>query len=175
MAARTPTPGGGSASAATAALAAALGEMVLAYSSDPARPDAELSSLGASLTDSRRRFLALVEEDAQSYEDVRSARKARKAAPGPVADQAYVQALQRAAEVPLSTARLATDVARRLAVVRSRTKPALESDLVTALALFRAAAEGALANVEINLIDLKAARASTEAMEQETARLRTGV
>jgi glutamate formiminotransferase/formiminotetrahydrofolate cyclodeaminase len=62
LAARTPTPGGGSASAATAALAAALGEMVLAYSSDPARPDAEFSSLGASLTDSRRRFLALVEE-----------------------------------------------------------------------------------------------------------------
>ncbi|MGI0068150.1 MAG: cyclodeaminase/cyclohydrolase family protein, partial [Thermoplasmata archaeon] len=32
IAARTPTPGGGSAAAAAGALAAALGEMVLAYS-----------------------------------------------------------------------------------------------------------------------------------------------
>jgi glutamate formiminotransferase / formiminotetrahydrofolate cyclodeaminase len=174
LAARTPTPGGGSAAAAAAALAAALGEMVLAYSIDPARADPDLAGLAAALAAGRTRLLELVEEDARSYEAVRAVRKARKAQPGPATDRAYVDALQGAAEVPLATARLATDLAQRLAATRPRTKPALASDLVTALALFRAAAEGALANVETNLADLQTAKASTEALERETARLRGG-
>ncbi|MGB6442200.1 MAG: glutamate formimidoyltransferase, partial [Thermoplasmata archaeon] len=71
LAARTPTPGGGSASAAAGALGAALGEMVLSYSIDPAKPPDELAEVRQVLNDGRRRLLALVEEDAQSYEAVR--------------------------------------------------------------------------------------------------------
>jgi formiminotetrahydrofolate cyclodeaminase len=149
--------------------------MVMAYSIDPARPDPDLANIAETLTAGRTRFLELVEEDARSYEAVRAARKARKAHADTATDEAYVEALRRAAEVPLSTARLATDLAQRLAATRSRTKAALGSDLVTALALFRAAAEGALANVETNLTDLQAAQASTEVLERETARLRGGV
>ncbi len=174
MAARTPTPGGGSAAAAAGAMAAALGEMVLAYSIDTAHPDPGLTGIADALADGRRQMLALVEKDSQSYDAVRTARKARKAQPGPDTERAYVDALREAAEVPLSTARLAADLARQIGEARPRTKAALGSDLTTALALLRAASEGALANVDINLIDLRAAHVPTEGMEAEVARLRAG-
>jgi len=174
MAARTPTPGGGSAAAAAGALAAALGEMVLAYSIDPAKPDTELTEVHEMLEEARVRFLALVEEDSQSYELVRTARKARKATPGPDAERDYIDALRTAANVPLGTARLATGLAGRLRTVGPRTRKALASNLVTSLALFRAATEGALANVEINLIDLKAAGVATGELEGELQGLRAG-
>jgi glutamate formiminotransferase / formiminotetrahydrofolate cyclodeaminase len=174
LAARTPTPGGGSASAAAGALAAALGEMVLAYSLDPAKPADDLRELHRALSDGRRRLLALVEEDAQSYEAVRAARKARKERPGDASAEAFYRtALRGAASVPLETARLSVDFAVRLETVRTRTKVALGSDLVTALALFRAATEGALANVAINLDDLKAVGEPTTTVETEMARLRS--
>ncbi len=173
LAARTPTPGGGSASAVVAALASALGEMVLAYSLDPAKPDGELAELARSLTDARSRFLLLADEDAASYEAVRTARRARKTAPDdPRAEAGYRAALRHAADVPLDTARTAHALAGRLASVRARTKAALSSDLATALACFRAAVEGALANVAVNLDDLRAAGEAVAPLEREIAELR---
>ncbi len=172
IAARTPTPGGGSAAAAAGALAAALGEMVLAYSIDPARGDAELVAVSDAFRAGRRRFLELVEEDVRSYEEMRAARREKKRSPGAATESAFLTALRRAAEVPLGTARLAADLSVRLEAVRSRTKSMLGSDLVTSLALFRAAIDGALANVAINLEDLKAAGAPTAELEPEIDRLR---
>ncbi len=173
LAARTPTPGGGSASAVVAALASALGEMVLAYSTDPAHPDPELSELARALAEARSRFLLLADEDSASYEGVRSARRARKAAPGDAAaDRAYRDALRHAAEVPLTTARRARTLAERLSAVRGRTKAALASDLATALACYRAAVEGACANVAVNLDDLRAAGEPVAPLEEEIATLR---
>jgi glutamate formiminotransferase/formiminotetrahydrofolate cyclodeaminase len=173
LAARTPTPGGGSAAGVVAALAAALGEMVLAYSIDPSKPVEELSTLARSLTEGRRRFLELAEEDSLAYDGVRTAKRARKERPGePAAQTAYLDAVRHASEVPLETARSASELAARLATVRSKTRAALASDLATSLALFRAATEGALANVAINLEDLKAAGQPVDALEAEVARLR---
>ena len=174
LAARTPTPGGGSAAAAAGALAAALGEMVLAYSIDPAKPADDLGQVQGALTSGRRRLLTLIEEDARSYEAVRAARKARKAQPGAApTEAAYLSALRGAAMVPLETARLSEELAVRLESVRGRTRAALASDLATALALFRAATEGALANVAVNLDDLKSAGEPTAEVEAELARLRS--
>ena len=173
LAARTPTPGGGSAAGVVAALAAALGEMVLAYSIDPAKPDADLVAVQRMLTEGRHRFLELADEDARSYDAVRSSKKARKEHPNdPAAQEGYLRAVRGAAEVPLETARRSVDLAHRFDSVRARTRAALSSDLVTSLALFRAAAEGALANVAINLEDLKAAGQSIDDLESEVARLR---
>lgn len=173
LAARTPTPGGGSAAGVVAALASALGEMVLAYSIDPAKPAEELVAVRAALTEGRQRFLELAEEDSRSYDAVRQTKKTRKERPGDAAAQeAYLRAVRGAAEVPLETARRAVELAGRLDNVRGRTRPALASDLVTSLALFRAATEGALANVAINLEDLKAAGQPIDALESEVARLK---
>jgi glutamate formiminotransferase / formiminotetrahydrofolate cyclodeaminase len=173
LAARTPTPGGGSAAAVVAALAAALGEMVLAYSIDPAKPAEDLSAIARALTEGRLRFLELADEDSQSYEGVRAARRARKDRPeDPALLAAYVGALDHAAAVPLETARRAHDLAGRLKEVQGKTRAALASDLVTSLALFLAATEGALANVAINLEDLKAAGQPIDRIEAEVAALR---
>jgi len=174
LAARTPTPGGGSAAAVAAAFAAALGEMVLAYSIDPKAPAADLVAARARLTAGRARFLELSDEDARSYDAVRAARRAQRERPDdPSARDGYVAALRHAADVPLETARAAVDLAEVVRSVQARTKSALASDLVTSLALFRAAAEGALANVAINLDDLRASGVATESTEREIARLRS--
>ncbi|HKN06568.1 MAG TPA: cyclodeaminase/cyclohydrolase family protein [Thermoplasmata archaeon] len=173
LAARTPTPGGGSAAGVVAALAAGLGEMVLAYSIDPAKPADDLVAVRSILTEGRHRFLELADEDSRSYDAVRQTKKARKDRPNDAsAQEAYLHAVRGAAEVPLETARKAVELAGKLDNVRARTRAALASDLVTSLALFRAATEGALANVAINLEDLKAAGQPVEDLESEVARLR---
>jgi glutamate formiminotransferase/formiminotetrahydrofolate cyclodeaminase len=173
LAARTPTPGGGSVAGVAAALASGLGEMVLAYSIDPAKPAEDLVEVAHLLTAGRYRFLELADEDALSYEGVRAARRLRKEHPDdPAYHTAYADALEHSANVPLETARRAVELARRLAAVGDRTRAALKSDLTTSLAMFRAAAEGALANVEVNLADLKAAGRPIDAFETEIARLR---
>ena len=175
LAARTPTPGGGSAAGVVAALAAALAQMVLAYSFGPKKPDAELAALHARYGEARDRFLKLAEDDARSYDTVRAALRHRKESPNDAAASAgVVAALRGAVAVPLQTARDARSFAAQLDAVRARTNPQLTSDLVTALALFRAAAEGALANVGINLDDLKKAGEPVGDIETEVAQLRQG-
>jgi len=172
LAARTPTPGGGSAAGVVGALAAALAQMVLAYSFGPKKPDAELAALHATFGDARERFLRLAEDDARSYDSVRAALRRKKESPDdPAASAQVVTALRGAVAVPLETARRARELAASLSAVRARTNPQLVSDLVTSLALFRSAAEGALANVGINLDDLKKAGEPVGEIEGEVARL----
>lgn len=178
LAARTPTPGGGSAAAVVAALAAALGEMVLSYSIDPKSPapPAALVALRARLLKGRLRFLELSDEDARSYDAVRVTRRALREHPDdPGAIEGYHAALRNASGVPLETARAAVELAGAVGAVRDQTKAALASDLVTSLALFRAATEGALANVAINLDDLRAAKVPTDAMDREIELLRASL
>jgi len=175
LAARTPTPGGGSAAGVVAALGAALSQMVLAYSFGPKKPDAELAALHGTFGEARGTFLRLAEDDARSYDTVRAALRRKKEAPSdPAAAAAVVAALRGAVAVPLETARRSRELAGTLSAVRGRTNPQLLSDLVTALALFRAAADGALANVGINLRDLKTAGEPVGEIEAEVARLSAG-
>jgi formiminotetrahydrofolate cyclodeaminase len=64
-------------------------------------------------------------------------------------------ALKQATNVPLGVAERAREVAAIVETLKPITNPNMKSDLTTALALARAAMEGALANVEINLESLK--------------------
>ena len=64
-------------------------------------------------------------------------------------------ALKQATNVPLGVAERAREVAGIVELLRPITSPNMKSDLVTAAALAKAAIEGALANVEINLESLK--------------------
>lgn len=173
VAARTPTPGGGSVAAIAGAMGAALGEMVVAYST-PAKqnPTAALAALAKELTEGRGTFLELANADTDAYEAVRSARREKKDKAGnPAAQQAFVEALRHAAEVPLDTARLARRLQNQLEAHREQTNPALGSDLVSGLALLRAAALSALANVSINLTDLREAGMPVADLEAERDRL----
>lgn len=157
LAARTPTPGGGSASAAAGAFGAALGEMVVAYSNPAAAPVDELVAAAKELATVRAALIAGIDTDSASYEAVRAARRARKEAPegDPAALGAFEAALRRSAAVPLETARAAGRAIALLERIRPRVKPSIASDHVTALALLRAAREGAAANVAINLEELE--------------------
>lgn len=117
-------------------------------------------------------FLELANADTDAYEAVRTARRERKANPTqPEAQKAFVDALRKAAEVPLDTARLARRVHDRLGAHREQTNAALGSDLVSGLGLLRAAAEAALANVSINLTDLRAEGIPVGDLEAERDRL----
>jgi glutamate formiminotransferase/formiminotetrahydrofolate cyclodeaminase len=157
LAARTPTPGGGSASAAAGAFGVALGEMVIAYSSKPESPDAQFGAAARRLAELRELLLTGIDEDADSFEAVRSTRRRRKEVPeDPEARHAAEQALRHAAEVPLATAQRAREAAEILRSIQGRVKPTIASDLATALALLSAASEGALANVATNVADLAA-------------------
>jgi len=64
-------------------------------------------------------------------------------------------ALKQATSVPLGVAERAAEVEKLVKTLGPITNPNMKSDLTTAGALARAAVEGALANVEINLTSLK--------------------
>lgn len=153
LAARTPTPGGGSASAAAAAMGAALGQMVLAYSASA--DDQSVSAVRGRLGAARSRFLSLVELDSRAYADTVTARRAAKADPGPAAEQGWTSAIRYAAEVPLETAQLARDCANDLRAAEDQVRPYMKSDFSVALGLLNAGREGAVANVAINVADLR--------------------
>jgi formiminotetrahydrofolate cyclodeaminase len=105
-----------------------------------------LSQLGEELK-------AAIDADAESYKSVMDAYKKAKASAA--ADELITSALKEATMVPLGVAERAREVGRIAEELRPITNPNMKSDLVTASALARAAIEGALANVEINLESLK--------------------
>ena len=71
------------------------------------------------------------------------------------ADGIIDAALKQATSVPLSVAERAREVVGIVERLQPITNPNMKSDLTTATALARAAIQGALANVEINLESLK--------------------
>lgn len=175
LAARTPTPGGGSAAAVAGALGAALASMVLAYAGPAGALPEPLQPLAVVLADGRRRLLELADEDSRSYEAVRAARRASKAAgPDDAASRAELaEATRRATEVPLETAELARALQKTLEAARPHLKATVESDREAADALLDAAARGAAANVAINLPDLAALGVPTDGLRARLARART--
>ncbi len=156
LAAPTATPGGGSAAAASGAMAAGLAEMVASMSRGKKaylQYESQLSEAIARLAQLREELKSAIDADAESYNVVMRAYKAAKeSADG---GRAINAALRQATSVPLSVAEGAVEVARIAAGLRAISNPNMSSDLTTAIALARAALEGALANVEINLDSIK--------------------
>jgi glutamate formiminotransferase/formiminotetrahydrofolate cyclodeaminase len=156
LAAPTATPGGGSAAAAAGAMAAGLAHMVAAMSRGKkayVQYEQQLSTAIARLSVLREEFKASIDADAASYDAVMKAYK--EARQSPDADAIINPALRQATSVPLHVAERAREVAQLGEQLKPITNPNMKSDLITAVALARAAIEGALANVEINLESLK--------------------
>ncbi len=156
LAAPTATPGGGSASAAAGAMAAALASMVAGMSRGKKaylQHEAELSQALARLAQLREELKAAIDADAESYNQVMAAYKAAKTATD--GDLMIESAMKGATTVPLETAQKAREVADIAEKLRPITNPNMASDLAVALALAKAAIEGAISNVEINLASLK--------------------
>ncbi|HVP43925.1 MAG TPA: glutamate formimidoyltransferase [Terriglobales bacterium] len=155
LAAPTATPGGGSASAAAGAMAAGLAHMVAAMSrgkKNYLQYDRELGEAIARLSQLREELKAAIDADAASYDSVVKAYKAAKESPN--GDSAINAALRQATNVPLSVAERSAEVGRITGSLKAITNPKMASDLTVAAALSRAAVEGALANVDINLESL---------------------
>ena len=156
LAAPTATPGGGSAAAASGAMAAGLATMVASMSRGKkayGQYERELSDAIGRLTQLREELKAAIDADAESYNAVMKAYKqAKTSADG---DAVITAALRQATAVPLSVAERAREVAEIAKKLIPMTNPNMKSDLTTSVALARAAVEGAMANVEINLESLK--------------------
>lgn len=161
VAAASPAPGGGSAAALAGSVAAALVAMVCRLSGgrdDLATTADELAKTLDTAEELRSRLLELIDEDTAAFDAVMIAVRLPKAeeAQRVARVAALEQATLAAAAVPLETL---TAAARTLALAGAlvgRANPAAASDLGVAVELARAAAEGALLNVAINLASLPA-------------------
>jgi glutamate formiminotransferase/formiminotetrahydrofolate cyclodeaminase len=156
LAAPTATPGGGSAAAASGAMAAGLAHMVASMSRGKKaylQYETELSAAIARLSQLREELKTAIDADAESFNVVMKAYKqAKESADG---DAIIDSALKEATAVPLGVAERAREVGEWAAKLGPITSPNMKSDLTTSSVLARAAIEGALANVEINLASIK--------------------
>ena len=156
LAAPTAAPGGGSASAAAAAMAAALGGMVAGMSRGKkafVQYEIQLSDALARLAEIREQSKASIDADAASFSEVMAAFK--KLRENPDSQPEVDKAMKNATLIPLTVAEGAKEVGKILESLRPITNPKMASDLTVGLALAHAAIAGALANVEINLQDLR--------------------
>ena len=164
VAAKTPTPGGGSVSAAVGALGAALGIMTARFS--------DAFDVEAGLEGVKAEFLKLVDADAEAYGQVNSAMSLPKGTEEEKARRkaAVQNALFEAAEVPLNGMMLAARALGTLAELGPRCNKHLVSDLAGAVHFLEAALAGCGENVRINAASIHDA-ARRERLEKEHARL----
>ncbi len=170
LAAPTATPGGGSAAAASGAMAAGLATMVASMSRGKKaylQHESALSEAIARLSQLREELKVAIDADAESYNAVMKAYKQAKDSAG--ADGIIDVALKQATRVPLGVAERAREVAGIVEGLQPITNPNMKSDLTTATALARAAIQGALANVEINLESLKDSGFAAETRKKAAA------
>jgi formiminotetrahydrofolate cyclodeaminase len=156
VAAPEPTPGGGSVSAIAGAFGTALAQMVAGLPRTRHDHDDEravLATLRGPLIDLRGRLLALADEDTAAFERLMAAfRMPKLSDEDKTARRAAIQAATRdATTVPLQTAVACARVLDLAGTVAALGNPSASSDLLVAMGLLRAAAEGAAANVRINL------------------------
>ena len=156
LASSSPTPGGGSASALSASMGAALVAMAcnLTVGREKFKAvEAELQEVLVQVTALQRDLLAAVDDDTTAYDAVSAAYKLPRGTDDEkqARTAAIQQALQGASEVPLRVARAAADVIRLAKVAQAKSNPNVASDAYVAELLARAGRDGAIANVEINL------------------------
>lgn len=149
-------PGGGSAAAVAAGLAASLMVMVARLSQDRPKYEAYAATHARALEEgerARRRFMDLADDDAAAYATFAAAMKLPRDTPQEQAERRTgTQAAARAAsEIPLLVVRECHRLVREIEALAGRSNLNAASDLDVAALLAQAAARGARANVLINL------------------------
>ena len=156
LASGQPVPGGGSAAAVAASLAASLTSMVVRLSLDRPAYEAHALLLRRALVDSdaaRACFLEQADDDADAYAAYREARRLPRetAAQTAVRDAATRAAARTSAAVPLAVVEACRHQLELVERLVGRTNPHASSDLDCAALLLEAAARAAAANVLVNL------------------------
>jgi formiminotetrahydrofolate cyclodeaminase len=181
LSAGTPTPGGGSAAALAGTVAAALGGMVCELTLgkekyEGVRP--EMEKARSALAGLRKDLLALVDRDAEAYDEVSKALKLPKQTPEEKESRrvALSKASQFATEIPVKTAESCLAVLQHVKVVAEKGNPNAASDAGVAAHLAHCGVAGAILNVRTNLSGIPdkelAGRIESRVakMEQEAAR-----
>jgi formiminotetrahydrofolate cyclodeaminase len=152
------SPGGGTASAASGAMASSLLVMVCGITSRSkkhASSKPQLDRLSEALREERDVLLDLALEDALAYDRVVDAMKQLKnSQPGEDSAGGLQKALRHAAEIPLETASACLRVLEDSVKVAEIGIRSASSDILVAVLLAGAGLEGAAKNVRINLRDI---------------------
>jgi len=159
-AAGTPVPGGGSLSAMAAAAGAALAQMVAGLTAGRPRyadADPAMRDLVASAERLRKDLLAAMDRDAAAYTGVIAALKLPKTNDREKAlrDEALQEATREATRVPLSMAEMALEVMALAHTAIRQGNPNTLSDGAVGALLARAALQGGIYNVRINLQSIR--------------------
>jgi formiminotetrahydrofolate cyclodeaminase len=175
----TPTPGGGTVSAFVGAVAACLPSMVANLTLGKKKYAAAEEAMAGIKRDAeglRRELLALGRRDSEAFDQVLRARRMSQAGTAEVADRdaAMAAADREAVQVPLETARACVRVAELAALAAERGNTNACSDAGVAGLLARAAGEGALLNVQINLKSMPGS-ADTERVAAEAEAVRSAL
>ena len=171
LAAATPTPGGGSASAQAGSMAAALIQMMcdLTTGREDYRSEEEaVRAIRVRAEGLRRDLLALVDRDAQAYDEVVSALRLPK---GTDAERrARSEALERAnlfaIETPLATADACAALMGMASELASKGNVNVVSDVGTAALLAYAGLRGGILTVRVNLKGVKDETRATRLRER---------
>jgi formiminotetrahydrofolate cyclodeaminase len=165
LATAEPIPGGGSAAAVAASIAASLVVMVARLSLD--RPkyaafDATHQRAIQSGEAARTRFLELADADADAYATFSAALKLPRESPEEqtARAQSIDSAAREAAQVPLEVVRQCQGLIELAESMAGRSNLNASSDLDVAALLAQAAARGAAANVLVNVSSIADARVS---------------
>jgi formiminotetrahydrofolate cyclodeaminase len=155
LASDAPVPGGGSASAVTASLGAALVAMVAQLSrrgplAQHAAAHDRAEAMGRRLS---ARLLELADEDARAYGKFAAASKLPRSTPEESEARAAAKrsAAWQATEVPLRCLEACLEVEQAAELLAGRCNLNASSDLTVASLLAEAGARGAAANVRVNL------------------------
>lgn len=175
LASPDPTPGGGTAAAIAGAMGASLLLMVSGLAKSRNNTDDEKAALAtarAAIEPIASRLSELADADTESFNHVMAAYRLPKASDDEKAarTKAIQSALRGATEVPLQTLRACADAIAHGRAVADHGNRSAASDVGVAMGLLKAAADGAAANVQINLGGLKDESFKNTAAE-ETARL----
>lgn len=156
VASADPVPGGGSVSALAGALGVSLGQMAIeitrtkkAYQEHANRYSEALSRLAAL----RAPLLELIDADAEAYAKVMAAYKLVK--DSPERETAIQEALIHATDIPAHTAKSAAQALGVLSELQPIIHPNVASDYEVGIHMLRSALRGGIANMRINLKDIK--------------------